>query len=57
MGEGYQFAASALVHAAESLERCPEPGAFTPGSAFGADFVLELEGVSRRDLARVGGDA
>jgi short subunit dehydrogenase-like uncharacterized protein len=50
MGEGYHFAACAAVRAAEGLARCA-PGAFTPGAAFGPDFVLELEGVTRRDLA------
>jgi short subunit dehydrogenase-like uncharacterized protein len=50
LGEGYRFAASALVRAAERLTEEPRAGAFTPAAAFGPDFVLELPGVSRRDL-------
>jgi short subunit dehydrogenase-like uncharacterized protein len=50
LGEGYSFAADAMVRAAERLAAAPRPGAFTPGAAFGPDFVLEIEGVVRRDL-------
>ncbi len=51
MGEGYEFAAAAMVLAAKMLDERPLAGAFTPAAAFGADFVLQIEGVSRRDLA------
>lgn len=50
MGEGYAFAAAAIVLAARQLGERPLAGAFTPAAAFGADFVLQIEGVSRRDL-------
>jgi short subunit dehydrogenase-like uncharacterized protein len=50
MGEGYAFAAAAMVLAARQLGERPVAGAFTPAAAFGADFVLRIEGVSRRDL-------
>ncbi len=49
-GEGYAFAAAAMVRAAKLLDERPLAGAFTPAAAFGPDFVLQIEGVSRRDL-------
>jgi short subunit dehydrogenase-like uncharacterized protein len=49
-GEGYEFAAAAMVLAAKLVDERPLGGAFTPAAAFGADFVLQIEGVSRRDL-------
>jgi len=52
MGEGYGFAAEAIVLAAQALDERPLAGAFTPAAAFGADFVLKIPGVVRRD----GGD-
>jgi len=50
MGEGYAFAAAALVLAARRVGEPALAGSFTPAAAFGADFVLQIEGVSRRDL-------
>ncbi len=50
MGEGYAFAAAAMVLAARQLDERPLAGAFTPAAAFGPDFVLRIEGVSRRDV-------
>jgi short subunit dehydrogenase-like uncharacterized protein len=50
MGEGYAFAAAAIVMAARQLDTRSLAGAFTPAAAFGADFALQIEGVSRRDL-------
>jgi short subunit dehydrogenase-like uncharacterized protein len=50
VGEGYTFAADAMVRAAERLAAAPRTGAFTPAAAFGPDFVLEIDGVVRRDL-------
>jgi short subunit dehydrogenase-like uncharacterized protein len=50
LGEGYAFAAGAMVLAARLLNDRPLAGSFTPAAAFGADFVLPIEGVSRRDL-------
>jgi short subunit dehydrogenase-like uncharacterized protein len=52
MGEGYGFAAEAIVLAAQTLDERPLAGAFTPAAAFGPDFVLKIPGVERRD----GGD-
>jgi hypothetical protein len=53
MGEGYRFAAQAMVRAAERIDGLPA-GAFTPGSAYGPDFVLALDGVVRRDIDLTG---
>jgi short subunit dehydrogenase-like uncharacterized protein len=50
MGEGYAFAAEAIVVAAQAVGERPLAGAFTPASAFGPDFVLKIQGVERRDL-------
>jgi short subunit dehydrogenase-like uncharacterized protein len=50
MGEGYAFAAEAIVLAAQAVEQRRLAGAFTPASAFGPDFVLRIQGVERRDL-------
>jgi short subunit dehydrogenase-like uncharacterized protein len=49
MGEGYGFAAEAIVLAAQALDERPLAGAFTPAAAFGPDFVLKIPGVERRD--------
>jgi len=50
MGDGYTFAAEAMVRAAQTVDEKRLAGAFTPAAAFGPDFVLGIEGVSRRDL-------
>lgn len=50
LGEGYAFAAAAMVLAATLLNDRPLAGAFTPAAAFGADFILGIEGVSRHDV-------
>jgi short subunit dehydrogenase-like uncharacterized protein len=50
MGEGYAFAAEAIVLAARAVEQRPLAGAFTPAAAFGPDFVLGIQSVERRDL-------
>jgi saccharopine dehydrogenase (NAD+, L-lysine-forming) len=52
MGEGYAFAAAAMVLAARRVGEGAFAGAFTPAAALGADFVLQIEGVSRRDLVQ-----
>jgi short subunit dehydrogenase-like uncharacterized protein len=49
MGEGYAFAAEAIVLAAQALDEQPLAGAFTPAAAFGPDFVLRIPDVERRD--------
>lgn len=54
MGEGYAFAAQAMVRAAERLAEL-SAGAFTPASAYGPDFVLDLDMVTRRDIDGPGG--
>jgi saccharopine dehydrogenase (NAD+, L-lysine-forming) len=51
LGEGYDFAAEAIVLAAQAVDQRPLAGAFTPAAAFGPDFVLQIHGVERRDLA------
>jgi short subunit dehydrogenase-like uncharacterized protein len=51
LGEGYAFAASAMVRSSERLSSFDGIGTWTPGAAFGPDFVLELDCVRRQDLA------
>ena len=48
--EAYAFTAHATVRAVEEVLAGERRGAFTPAQAFGADFVLSLEGVRRMDL-------
>ena len=47
--EGYRFTATGGVMAVERLLRDTPTGALTPAIAFGADFVLEIEGTKRFD--------
>jgi short subunit dehydrogenase-like uncharacterized protein len=47
--DGYAFTAESAVLALEALARMPRLGALTPASAFGADFVLEINGSERRE--------
>ncbi len=49
VAEGYHFTALAAVRAIEALPVKPLPGAWTPAGAFGADFVLGIEGSRRED--------
>lgn len=50
--EGYTLTAAAAVHIArKTLAGEVAPGFQTPSTAFGADLVLELDGVARDDLA------
>jgi hypothetical protein len=51
LGEGYGFAAAAIVRASELLSSFDGVGTWTPGAAFGPDFVMALDGVRRQDLA------
>jgi short subunit dehydrogenase-like uncharacterized protein len=47
LGEGYHFTAASSVQAVEHVLRDHLSGALTPAQAFGADFVLSIEGVRR----------
>jgi short subunit dehydrogenase-like uncharacterized protein len=47
LGEGYHFTAASSVRAVEHVLRDHPSGALTPAQAFGADFVLTIEGVRR----------
>lgn len=47
--EGYHFTALAGIRAVERTLELKPSGAITPACAFGADFVLEIEGSQRRD--------
>ena len=47
--EGYAFTAVAGVRAVERIFAKRPTGALTPALAFGADFVLEMEGTRRLD--------
>ncbi len=47
LGEGYQFTAASSVQAVEQVLSSHLSGALTPAQAFGADFVLQIEGVRR----------
>jgi hypothetical protein len=49
LGEGYPFAAAAVVRASELLASFDRVGTWTPGAAFGADFATQIEGVRRYD--------
>ncbi|WP_426734147.1 saccharopine dehydrogenase family protein [Myxococcus faecalis] len=49
VAEGYLFTARSSVLAVEELLAQPTPGALTPAGAFGADFVLRVEGSRRFD--------
>lgn len=48
-GEGYNFTASASIHAVEWVLCHHSVGAQAPAAVFGEDFVLRLEGVNRYD--------
>jgi short subunit dehydrogenase-like uncharacterized protein len=49
--DGYTLTALTAVASAEKcLAGFAKPGFQTPSRAFGADFILEIEGVSREDL-------
>jgi short subunit dehydrogenase-like uncharacterized protein len=47
--EAYQFTAVAGIHSVERVLDSNLGGALTPAQAFGADFVLEMEGAKRFD--------
>ncbi|MEO1645517.1 MAG: saccharopine dehydrogenase NADP-binding domain-containing protein [Chloroflexota bacterium] len=47
--EGYRFTALACLHAVEQVLDGNHKGALTPAQAFGADFVLGIEGTIRKD--------
>jgi short subunit dehydrogenase-like uncharacterized protein len=47
LGEGYHFTAASSVRAVERVLRDHPSGALTPPQAFGADFVLSIDGVRR----------
>lgn len=47
LGEGYQFTAASSVLAVEQVLSSHLSGALTPAQAFGADFILQIEGVRR----------
>jgi short subunit dehydrogenase-like uncharacterized protein len=50
--EGYTLTAVAAVHIARKvLAGAATPGFQTPSRAYGADLILELDGVAREDLA------
>ena len=52
-GEVYRFTALAGVRVVERVLAENPRGALTPGGAFGADFVLDIEGVTRYDALPV----
>ena len=47
LGEGYHFTTASSVRAVEHVLRDRPSGALAPAQAFGADFVLTIEGVRR----------
>jgi len=51
LGEGYHFTAASGVQAVIQVLRDQPSGALTPAQAFGADFVLGIEGVRRWSTA------
>ena len=48
-GETYRFTADAAIRVVEKVLANRPTGALTPAQAFGADFVLEIEGTRRHD--------
>jgi short subunit dehydrogenase-like uncharacterized protein len=48
-GESYAFTATASIRAVEETLARSLPGALSPATAFGADFVLTIPGTSRTD--------
>lgn len=55
--DGYTLTAFTAVAAAEKcMAGLAKPGFQTPSRVFGADFILDFEGVSREDLAPAPGD-
>jgi len=48
--EAYRFTAAASVRCVERILEARPSGALTPAQAFGADFVLEIEGTRRYDV-------
>jgi len=54
LGEGYQFTAASSVQAVEQVLRGHLSGVLTPAQAFGADFVLQIEGVRRLPALSLG---
>lgn len=54
--DGYALTAATAVESARRvLADDVEPGYHTPAGAFGAEYVLEFEGVERKDARRVAG--
>lgn len=51
-GEGYAFTAAAAVRSVEEVFARELSGALTPSQAFGADFALSIDGVSRYDAVK-----
>jgi short subunit dehydrogenase-like uncharacterized protein len=49
--EAYAFTARAAVRAVEEVLAGDRRGSLTPAQAFGADFVLSIEGVRRQDVS------
>lgn len=55
LSDGYTFTAdAALASATHVLTTPPAPGYHTPATAFGADFVLGIEGTRREDVSKMG---
>ncbi len=49
--EGYSLTVTAALHiAGKILAEPPPPGFQTPAKAYGADLIMEIDGVSREDL-------
>jgi short subunit dehydrogenase-like uncharacterized protein len=48
--DSYRFTAEAAVRSAEKILLDGQEGVLTPALAFGADFVLEIEGTKRADI-------
>lgn len=52
LGDGYDLTAQTAVEMAQHLiAQKLAPGFYTPSQLFGADFILQFEGVERTDLA------
>jgi short subunit dehydrogenase-like uncharacterized protein len=50
--EAYRLTALTSVEIIKRILSAPKPGFYTPGYAFGPEFILEFPGVERVDLSK-----
>jgi hypothetical protein len=52
-GDSYSFTPAASIRAVEETLDGSRPGALSPASAFGADFVLSIQDTARIDIVEM----